>query len=246
MVVHLDPTLEPAETWIRFQAPSQQNQQPIYIVVAADQRLFRESIASLLSGEPSFSVVGLAGNGLEALEQVRRYRPAVVLMDVQMPQMDGIAATREIKTAFPDTRVILLTSFTSDEHVLEGVTAGAHGYILKDISAAGLVTAIRAVHNGEQVTVPGITSRMLRLLECQHSEKSRRCPKLARLTARELQMLKLLAGGRTAKEIAHTLDISDKTVRNHISNIYRKLDIFDRSQVVIYALKNGLVNIYET
>jgi DNA-binding NarL/FixJ family response regulator len=242
MVIHLEHALEPAETWIGRRATGERKQEVIRIVVGDDQRLFRESIAILLGGEPSFSVTGLAGNGLEVLELVRLYRPAVVLMNVCMPQMDGIEATRQIKAAFPDTRVILLASFTTNEHMLEGIAAGAHGYVLKDISAAGLVTTIRAVYNGEQVTVPNIANRMARLLDHQHSERSHH----HKLTARELQMLKLLAGGKTAKEIAHALDISDKTVRNHISNIYRKLDIFDRSQVVIYALKNGLVNIYDT
>jgi NarL family two-component system response regulator LiaR len=163
-------------------------------------------------------------------------------MDVKMPNLDGISATRQIKQEFPQTRVVLLTTFTTDGYVLDGLSAGANGYILKDTSTIGLVSAIRAVYNGEQVTAPDVTSRMMQLLDRQNPDKGQYHDGL---TSREMEMLVLVAKGMVAKEIARTLAISEKTVRNHISSIYRKLDIYDRSQVVIYAMKKGLVDIHD-
>ncbi|HEX9133691.1 MAG TPA: response regulator transcription factor [Ktedonobacteraceae bacterium] len=221
---------------------SEQSRRPISIVVADDQRLFCESIAGLLARESFISVVGVASNGLEAIELARQWRPACILMDVRMPQMDGIEATRQIKAEFPETKIILLTTFITDGYVLEGLAAGANGYILKDISAVGLISAICAVDNGEQVTAPDITSRMLQLLEKQTTHKGQY---YHGLTAREMEMLVLITRGMLAKEISRTLAISEKTVRNHISSIYRKLNIFDRSQLVIYAMRNGLIDIHD-
>ena len=221
---------------------SEQSQQKIHVVVADDQRLFRESVASILSAESFIKVVGIAGDGLEAVELVRQLQPDIVLMDVKMPHLDGISATRQIKEEFPQIRVVLLTTFTADGYVLDGLSAGANGYILKDTSTIGLVSAIRAIYNGEQVTAPDVTSRMMQLLDRQNPDKGQYQDGL---TSREMQMLRLVAKGMLAKEIARTLAISEKTVRNHISSIYRKLDIYDRSQVVIYAMKKGLVDIHD-
>ena len=221
---------------------SEQSRQQINVGVVDDQRLFRESIAGMLAAESFISVVGVACNGLEAIELVRQFRPAVMLMDVKMPEMNGMRATRQIKAEFPETKIILLTTFTSDDFVLEGLAAGANGYILKDISAVGLVSAIRAVNSGEQVTAPDIANRVMQLLEKQNPDKGQH---ENGLTAREVQMIELIARGMVAKEIARLLAISEKTVRNHISSIYRKLEIYDRSQVVIYAMKKGLIDIDE-
>ncbi|HZO74252.1 MAG TPA: response regulator transcription factor [Ktedonobacteraceae bacterium] len=214
----------------------------IRVLVVDDQRLFRESIAGMLTLEPAFKVVGLAADGAEGVELTRQLLPDVVLMDVKMPQVDGIAAMRQIKAELPKTRIILLTTFTADGYVLEGLAAGANGYLLKDTSMAGLTSAIRAVHAGEQVTAPDVTMRMMQLLEKQHIEGDQSNDGL---TAREMETLLLVARGMIAKEIARALSISEKTVRNHISNIYRKLGIYDRSQVVIYAMKKGLMTIQE-
>ena len=218
-------------------------QQCIRIVVADDMRLFRESIAEVLDAEPSFSVVGLAGNGLEAIELVRQLTPDILLLDVKMPQIDGITAIRQIKMERPETRMILLTTLSANGYVMEGLAAGANGYLLKDTSTAGLISAIRAVYAGEQVTAPGVTCQIMQLLDRQSADKGNRVQREDGLTPREMETLLLIARGMIAKEIAHTLAISEKTVRNHISSIYHKLNIYDRSQVVIYAMKKGLVNI---
>ncbi len=214
----------------------------IRIMVVDDQRLFRESIAGILNTEPSFEVVALASNGREAVELFAQVAPDVILMDVKMPHLDGITAVRQIKAESPQTRVILLTTFPSDGSVLEGLAAGASGYLLKDSSMVGLISAIRAVYAGEQVTAPDITGRMMQLLERQHGDREQSSDGL---TEREMETLVLIARGMVAKEIARTLAISEKTVRNHISSIYRKLDIYDRSQIVIYAMKKGLVDIHD-
>ena len=227
---------------VRVQARLDRIPQHIRIVVVDDQRLFRESIAGMLGAEPAFEVVGLAGNGLEAIELARQLVPDIVLMDVKMPHMDGIEAVRQIKAELPQIRIVLLTTFTTDGYVLEGLSAGANGYILKDTSTVGLVSAIRAVAAGEQVIAPDIAARMMQLLDRQHSDRD---AGWSGLTSREMETLILVAKGLIAKEIARTLEISEKTVRNHISNIYRKLNIYDRSQLVIYAMKKGLVDIQE-
>jgi DNA-binding NarL/FixJ family response regulator len=237
MVVDIEEwTLAQVNDWLL----QEQEQRKITLGVADDQRLFRESIAGMLGAEEAFRVVGTVATGGEAVELVRQARPDVMLMDINMPEMDGIEATRRIKAEFPVTRVILLATFVTDTGVLDGLAAGANGFIFKDSSLAGLVSAIRAVHNGEQVIASGITHRMVQMLERQAVEKSQRPDGL---TARELEMLRLIAKGMLAKEIARALGVSEKTVRNHISNIYRKLDIYDRSQAVIYAMKNGLVDL---
>ena len=229
-------------TSIQIQAHLDRTLQLIRLIVVDDQRLFRECIAGMLSVEPSFEVVGLAGNGLEAIELARQLLPDIVLMDIKMPHMDGIEAMRHIKAELPHIRVILLTTFTTDGYVVEGLSAGANGYILKDTSTVGLISAIRAVAAGEQVTAPDITARMMQLLDRQHTDREQDCDGL---TSRERETLILVAKGLAAREIACTLNISEKTVRNHISNMYRKLDVSDRSQLVIYAIKKGLVDIQD-
>lgn len=214
----------------------------IRVLVVDDQRLFRESIVGILALEPAFDVVGSAADGAEGIALARQLVPDVILMDVKMPHVDGIAAIRQIKAELPKTRIVLLTTFTSDGYVLEGLAAGANGYLLKDTSVAGLTSAIRAVYAGEQVTAPEVTLRMMQLLEKQQADGDQQNDGL---TAREMETLLLVARGMIAKEIARTLSISEKTVRNHISNIYRKLGIYDRSQVVIYAMKKGLITLQE-
>jgi len=211
---------------------------PIRIVIADDQRLLREGLASILSAERSIQVVGLAANGQEAVDLAGQLAPDVVLMDIRMPVMDGIEAIQAIKAAWPKVKIIILTSFLSDGYVVEGLMAGADGYVLKDTSPAALISSIHTVHAGGQVVESGVAQRVAALLAKQNHDRNE-C--YDGMTTREVQLLAMVARGMAAKEIAHALRISEKTVRNHISNIYRKLGIYDRSQAVIYAMKKGLV-----
>jgi DNA-binding NarL/FixJ family response regulator len=211
---------------------------PVRVIVVDDQLLLREGIAVLLARDPHIQVVGQAGNGQEAIDLVGEVRPVIALMDMRMPVLDGIQATREIKRRFPEVCVIILTSFPHDGYVIEGLKAGADGYLLKDASPAALVSGIRAVAAGQQVIEPGISRRMAEMLSGQNGDLANWYDGL---TPRELQMVAMIGRGLAAKDIARELLISEKTVRSHISNIYQKLGIFDRSQAVLYAIKKGLV-----
>jgi DNA-binding NarL/FixJ family response regulator len=214
----------------------------VSVLIADDQTLFREGVARLLDGVDDIQVVGLAENGHRAVELAGICRPDVVLMDVAMPELDGIAATRAIRGAWPDTRILILTIYDSDQYLLQGLQAGANGYILKDATREELVRAIEAVHAGDSLLGPVVAKQLLgvfRRLSGQGAEQALDDS----LTDRETEVLKLVAGGWSSKEIARRLEVSDKTVRNHVSNIYHKLHIHDRAQAVLYALRKGLVQI---
>lgn len=192
----------------------------------------------LLDVDDAIQVVGKGANGSEAIELAERLRPDVLLIDIRMPVMDGIQAIREIKQRMPHMRVVILTSYVYDGYVVEGLMAGADGYLLKDASPAALRSGVLAVANGEQVMEPGVGRQVVNLLGRQRTDRNQNYDGL---TPRELQILAMIARGAVAKEIAHELTVSEKTVRNHISNIYQKLGIFDRSQLVLYAIKKGLI-----
>lgn len=218
--------------------PAPSAETPVRVVVVDDQLLLREGIATLLEQDGRIVVIGRGGNGQDAIDLAQQLAPDVVLVDIRMPGVDGIAAIREIKAHHTNIRVVILTSFVYDGYVVEGLMAGADGYLLKDASPAALISGVMAVAAGEQVIEPGVARHVADMLSKQ-SQDRRGC--YDGLTARELQMLAMIARGFVAKEIAHTLHISEKTVRNHVSNIYRKLDIYDRSQAVLYAIKKGLI-----
>jgi DNA-binding NarL/FixJ family response regulator len=210
----------------------------VRVAVVDDQLLLREGITALLQTDRRIEVIGQGKNGQEAIDLVAALQPDVVLLDIRMPVMDGIQAIREIKARWPSVRVAILTSFAYDGYVVEGLMAGADGYLLKDASLGSLVSGVVAVAQGQQVMEPSVARHVTELLSKQGTERRQRYDGL---TTRELQLLAMIARGLVAKEIAHEVHISEKTVRNHISNIYRKLGIFDRSQIVLYAIKKGLV-----
>jgi DNA-binding NarL/FixJ family response regulator len=219
-----------------FSAPGADT--PVRVVVVDDHLLLREGIAMLLEHDTRIAVVGRGNNGQDAIDLAEQLAPDVVLVDIRMPVVDGIQAIREIKARHPEIRVVILTMFVYDGYVVEGMMAGADGYLMKGASPAALVSGVLAVAAGEQVIEPGVARHVAEMLSKQ-SQDRRGC--YDGLTPRELQMLAMIARGFVAKEIAHTLHISEKTVRNHVSNIYRKLDIYDRSQAVLYAIKKGLI-----
>ncbi|MBA3702137.1 MAG: response regulator transcription factor, partial [Rubrobacteraceae bacterium] len=190
---------------------------------------------------PGVEVVGVAYNGEEAIALCRKEEPDVVLMDISMPKMDGISATREIKDLLPQTAVVILTGHEEDEHVFEGIKAGAQGYLLKDSEPEDLSRAIHTVYAGDTIVAPDLAQKMLNTFEGgRPAGDTHLAPPL---TERELEVIKALAHGMSDRQIANSLGISEKTVRNHTSNIYRKLHIFDRTQAVIYAVREGVIDV---
>ena len=211
----------------------------VRVLVADDQALFRTGLARLLGDDPRVTVVGMAASGQEAIEQTARLDPQVVLMDLRMPGMDGLVATRQILATRPSVRVLVLTSFEADTYVAEALRSGASGYILKDSEVGSLVSAIIAVRAGEQVLTGRVARAVLDMMDGRGAPKDY----YDGLTARELQVLHLIAAGSANKQIAFQLRISEKTVRNHVSNMYEKLNIYDRAQAVLYAVRKGLVEL---
>jgi DNA-binding NarL/FixJ family response regulator len=215
----------------------------IRVAVVDDQRLFTKGLSGLVDMLPGVEMVGVAYDGEEAIALCREEEPDVVLMDISMPKMDGISATREIKDLLPQTAVVILTGHENDEHVFEGIKAGAQGYLLKDSEPEDLSRAIHTVHAGDTIIAPDLAQKMLMTFENGRPEGSAQLA--PPLTERELEVIRALAQGMSDRQIASSLGISEKTVRNHTSNIYRKLHIFDRTQAVIYAVREGVIDVEE-
>ncbi len=212
------------------------------VVVVDDQGMVRSGFRSLLESEPDLDVVGEAANGEEAVEVVSRLAPDVTLMDIRMPVLDGIAATRAILEAGVDTRVLVLTTFDLDEYVFEALRAGASGFLLKDAPADELAAAIRVVATGESLLAPGVTRRVIDAFVRRGGPAAPAPdPDLARLTPRELEVLGLLARGLSNLDIARKLFVSEATTKTHVSNVLAKLGLRDRVQAVIHAYEHGVV-----
>ena len=206
----------------------------IRIVLVDDQMLIRQGIQTLLELEADLQVVGVAANGRDALHVVERSQPDVVLMDVRMPEMDGVAATRQLIERYPMLGVIILTTFDDDEYIFEGLKAGARGYLLKDISSDEMAAAIRTVAAGEALIQPSIARKVVAefgRLANRPTSAILETP----LTERELDVLRSLAAGLSNREIANKLVITEGTVKNHVSNLLGKLDVRDRTQAVLRA-----------
>ncbi|KKM11861.1 chemotaxis protein CheY [Clostridiales bacterium PH28_bin88] len=212
----------------------------IQVLVVDDHPLIREGLRKILALEAGITVVAEAGDGVQAIEAARRYRPDVILMDINMPKMNGIDATRIIREDVPSAGIVALTIHDDEQYVLELIRAGISGYVLKDIDAHELIQAIRRVANGESVIHPAITKKVFgELRRSAYSE-----PKTWEdLTERELEVLAHIAHGEANKVIANRLCISEKTVKNHISSIFRKLGVTDRTQAALFAVKNKLVEV---
>jgi NarL family two-component system response regulator LiaR len=212
---------------------------PIRVLIADDHAILRRGIRALLSTEPDIEVVGEAGDGAEALAQAEALQPDVILMDLVMPKMDGIEATRQVTASQQDVRVLVLTSFAADDKVFPAIKAGALGYILKDSGPEELVQAIHQVYQGQPSLEPAIALKMLQEL----SQPQPRPPTPEPLTEREMEVLRLLAQGKSNREIADQLVITELTVRTHVSNILGKLHLASRTQAALYALKEGLASL---
>lgn len=214
---------------------------PIGVLVVDDQRLIREGITSLLNLQEGVSVLGTATNGREAIEQARKLKPAVILMDVRMPEMDGIEATTVILRELPQCKILMLTTFDDEDYILQALQAGASGYLLKDIPAADLAQAVRLTHAGIYQLSPSVAGKLIGRLDAAAGQPPTPPPALRDLTEREMEVLKLLAKGATNREIAETLFVSEGTVKNHVSSILNRLGLRDRLQAALYAHEHGLI-----
>ncbi len=215
---------------------------PIRVLIADDHTIVRKGIRALLFTEPGMEVVGEASNGLETVHQAALLVPDVILMDLVMPKMNGIEATRQITERQPGTRILVLTSFAADDKVFPAIKAGALGYLLKDSEPAELIQAIRQVYHGESSLHPTIARKVLREL-AQPAERADRPLATDPLTERELEVLRQVAQGLSNREIAQQLVINEATVRTHVSNILSKLHLASRTQAALYALREGLASL---
>jgi DNA-binding NarL/FixJ family response regulator len=214
----------------------------IRVVIADDQALFREGLRTLLSTRPEVEVVGEAANGLEALAMVGQQQPAVVLMDLQMPIMDGIQATARMRERYPDIPVLVLTTFDDDANLFGALRAGAAGYLLKDVSSDTLVGALQAATRGESFLQSTVTGRVVAAFARLMEEGGVRAEALVLpLSPREREILALLGTGASNKEIADRICLAEGTVKNHVTNILSKLDVRDRTQAALRARQLGLV-----
>jgi DNA-binding NarL/FixJ family response regulator len=208
----------------------------VRVLVVDDQALFREALVTLLGARPEVEVVGEAGDGQQALERAAALQPDVVLMDLHMPVLDGIATTRRLRVEQPGVRVLALTTFDDDEDVFAALRAGALGYLLKDVSADRLVDAVLSAARGESVLQPSVAAKVVaRFAQLDDTPRGRPQPLVVPLSDRELDVLRLLADGRSNREIATALFLAEGTVKNHVTNVLGKLGARDRTQAALRA-----------
>jgi DNA-binding NarL/FixJ family response regulator len=211
----------------------------IKIMIVDDHPVVREGIGSMLKREVDFKIVGEATNGLEAVEKARTLSPDVVLMDLRMPEMDGVEAIARIREENHDIKFIILTTYSDDEYIFKGIAAGARAYLLKDAPRDDLFKAIRAVSRGESLIQPVVASRVLDKL----AELSRKNPAAETLSEREEEVLRLMAKGHSNRDISEQLSITQSTVKTHITSIFQKLNVTTRTEAVTTALKRGIIQL---
>jgi DNA-binding NarL/FixJ family response regulator len=212
------------------------------VLIVDDQAMVREGFSALLAAQPDITVVGAAADGAQGVAQARRLRPDVVLMDIRMPVLDGLAATRQLLEGPPPfPKVLILTTFDLDDYVYEALRAGASGFLLKDAPAAELVRAVRVVAAGDALLAPSVTRRLIAEYAQRPRPGTARHPALGSLTSREAQVLTLIARGLSNMEIARTLVVAEQTVKTHVGRILMKLDRRDRVQAVVFAYESGFV-----
>jgi DNA-binding NarL/FixJ family response regulator len=211
------------------------------VLVADDEAIVRDGLRAIIEVEPDLEVVGEAADGVETVAAARRLQPDVALVDIQMPVMDGVAATRRLVALPVPPRVLVLTTFDRNEYVYEALRAGASGFLLKDVRRGQLTAAIRAVVSGETLLAPAITRRLIEEFCTRPSPLSGTPPQLAELTAREVEVLQLLGCGRSNYDIAAELVVAETTVKTHVAHILTKLGLRDRAQAVVVAYETGLI-----
>lgn len=208
----------------------------IRVFLCDDHTLFRQGIRKLLELEDDIKIVGEASNGVEMLNMLKKTGPDIILLDIGMPQMDGVTATYKIKKILPRSNIVILTVYEDEPHIFEAIKAGAMGYLLKDVSIDELLEAIRRVYKGEALIQPIIATKVLKEFAMLDKKKIKPEDKFSGLTEREKEVLRLIALGGTNKEIAQKLGITEKTVKNHISNIFQTLHVNNRTKAALYAL----------
>jgi DNA-binding NarL/FixJ family response regulator len=211
----------------------------IKVMIADDHKMFRQGLRMLFEMEPDIKIVGEARDGIEAEQLAESLRPDVILMDINMPGLDGMAATRRILKTRPDAAIIILTMFREDEHVFQAIRAGAHGYVLKDADSNEVMKAVRAVAAGESVLDTAMTAKVFNQFKVMSelTEKTN----AEGLTERELEILSLIAQGSSNREIGDRLFLSEKTIKNYITSIFQKLQTNDRTQAAVYAIQHGRI-----
>lgn len=217
----------------------------IRVLIADDQELIRESLKIVLSAEKDIEVVATVANGVEALEKARRYHPDVILMDIRMPEMDGVECTKRVKEDYPEIHIIILTTFDDDEYIYGALKYGASGYLLKGIAMKELSSSIRTVVEGHAMINPEITSKVVRLFNQMAQSNYAiqvRDSQTRDLTSTEWKVIQKIGCGLSNKEISAALALSEGTVRNYLSNILSKLELRDRTQLAIWAVQTGVVN----
>ena len=213
----------------------------IKVMIVDDHIVVRDGLASMMGRRKDFAVVGQASDGVEAVEKALELRPDVILMDLRMPEMDGVEAMRRIRADNADVNFIVLTTFDSDEYIFEAIEAGAKAYLLKDASRDELFRAVQAVNSGESLIEPGVASRVLDRLAQLSRQRSE--PAGSVLSGREVEVLQLMARGSANKEIAASLSVSESTVKTHVANIFTKLDVSHRTEAVTEALQKGIIKL---
>ena len=211
----------------------------IKVLIVDDHTVVRDGLTTMFGRQGDFAVVGEARGGLEAVEKALELRPDVMLMDLRMPEMDGVEAMRRIRSQDSKVEFIVLTTFDTDEYIFDAIEAGAKGYLLKDTSREELFHAVRAVHRGESLIDPGVAARVLD----RFAQLAREATPAEVLSEREMQAVRLMAGGAANKKIAATLSISESTVKTHVANIFQKLDANDRTEAVTQALRKGIIKL---
>ena len=233
---------------VEAEVTSENTRKPMRLAIVDDHKLTRESLQNMLLDETDIEVVGEAENGRQALLLCSRLRPDLILMDVRMPEMDGLAATKEVKERYPETSVMMLTMHENPDYLLEAMKAGAAGYVLKDAPQEEIIEAVRRIRNGESPLDPELAARLLRRLASEGEIRKGRDPRddaplTEPLTPRELEVLGLMKLGRTNRQIAADLVISLGTAKNHVEHIISKLAVSDRTQAVVKALELGILDL---
>jgi two-component system NarL family response regulator len=216
----------------------------IKVLIADDHGVVREGLMAMLQTIDVIDVVGEAKHGMDAVEQAKKLLPDVILMDLRMPVMNGVEATRQIKREFPHIGIIALTMYEEQQHIFDLVRAGATGYLLKDSDSLQIVDAIRAIARGDSLIHPSVASKILAEFSLLAGDNGKRRLLVDHdLTEREITVLRLVATGQTNKEVANSLELSEKTVKNHLGNIFHKLHVYDRTQAAVLAIRRGIIPI---